>query len=114
MKAEDLVREIERKLGKVHGGTGRRQRRPHRKRRGRHRARGGSLPRRLSGKRWSSRTAAAGLSWNLDEDFASVLVLAENTDLAEGSEVKSTGRPLPFLFSEEPPGPGHRPVRHAA
>jgi len=37
---------------------------------------------------------------NLDEDFASVLVLAENTDLAEAPSKKHRPAAFPFCFGD--------------
>jgi len=43
----------------------------------------------------------SGLIFNLDEDTASVIVLEENKDLREGDSVKSTGKILSIIASEE-------------
>ena len=100
MKAEDLVREIERKLGKVTAEPGvANVGRIASVADGIVRVEG--LSRAGFGEEVEFEDGRRGLVMNLDEDFASVLVLAENTDLAEGSEVKSTGRPLSLSVSED-------------
>jgi F-type H+-transporting ATPase subunit alpha len=42
-----------------------------------------------------------GLIMSLDEDFASILVLAENTSVAVGTEVRTTGTPLSLQVSDD-------------
>jgi F-type H+-transporting ATPase subunit alpha len=42
-----------------------------------------------------------GLIMNLDEDFASILVLSEDTSIPEGMEVRSTGTPLSVVVSDD-------------
>ncbi len=100
MKAEDLVREIERKLGKVKAEPGvANVGRIASVADGIVRVEG--LSRAGFGEEVEFEDGRRGLVMNLDEDFASVLVLSENTDLAEGAEVKSTGRPLSLAVSDD-------------
>jgi F-type H+-transporting ATPase subunit alpha len=42
-----------------------------------------------------------GLVMNLDEDFASILVLSEDTSIPQGMEVRTTGTPLSLRVSDD-------------
>jgi F-type H+-transporting ATPase subunit alpha len=100
MKAEDLVRDIERKLGKVKAEPGV--------------ANVGrvasvadgivkvdGLSRAGFGEEVEFEDGRRGLVMNLDEDFASILVLSEDTSIPEGSEVRATGTPLSLRVSDQ-------------
>ena len=113
MKAEELVRQIEEKLGTVTA-------RPAVANVGRvvgvadGIVKADGLSRAGYGEQVEFEDGRRGLVMNLDEDFASILVLSEDTDIPEGMEVRSTGHPaLPARVGGSP-GPGHRPVRRAA
>jgi F-type H+/Na+-transporting ATPase subunit alpha len=100
MKAEELVRQIEEKLAGVSVGPGISN--VGRvagvadgivKAEGLSRAGYGELVQFADGRQ--------GLVMNLDEDFASILVLSENTDIANGMEVRSTGTLLGLRVSDD-------------
>lgn len=44
---------------------------------------------------------ATGLAFNLDEDFASIILLSDNYSIKEGDRVKSTGRILSVVGSDD-------------
>ncbi len=100
MKAEELVRQIEERLGAVSAepgvanvgrvvavadGIARAD--------GLSRAGYGELVEFADGRR--------GLVMNLDEDFASILVLSEDSSIPQGMEVRTTGIPLALRVSDD-------------
>ncbi|HEY9593457.1 MAG TPA: F0F1 ATP synthase subunit alpha, partial [Spirochaetia bacterium] len=100
MKAEDLVREIEKNLVRVKAG-------PTVANVGRVVSvadgivRVNGLSRAGYGEEVEFEDGRRGLVMNLDEDLASVLVLSEDTSVPEGSEVRATGTPLSLKVSED-------------
>jgi F-type H+/Na+-transporting ATPase subunit alpha len=100
MKAEDLVRQIEEKLGTVSvhpavANVGRVKNVAD----GIVRADG--LSRAGYGELVGFADGRRGLVMNLDEDYASILVLSEDTDIPEGMEVRTTGTPLSLRVSDD-------------
>ena len=100
MKAEELVRQIEEKLGTVAvqpavANVGRVKNVAD----GIVRADG--LSRAGYGELVGFEDGRRGLVMNLDEDYASILVLSEDTDIPEGMEVRTTGTPLSLRVSED-------------
>jgi F-type H+/Na+-transporting ATPase subunit alpha len=100
MKAEDLVRELEKKLAGVTAGpdvsnVGRVAGVADGivKAEGLSKAGYGELVEFADGRR--------GLVMNLDEDFASILVLSEDNSIPEGMEVRTTGMPLSLRVSDD-------------
>jgi F-type H+-transporting ATPase subunit alpha len=100
MKAEELVRQIEERLGVVSAepavanvgrvvsvadGI----------------ARADGLSRAGYGELVEFADGRLGLVMNLDEDFASVLVLSEDASIPQGMEVRTTGTPLSLRVSDE-------------
>ena len=100
MKAEELVRQIEDKLGtlgvhpevanigrvvSVADGI----------------VRADGLSRAGYGEQVEFEDGRRGLIMNLDEDYASILVLSEDTSIPEGMEVRSTGTPLSVVVSDD-------------
>jgi F-type H+/Na+-transporting ATPase subunit alpha len=100
MKAEDLVRQIEEKLGTVEVS-------PEVANVGRvvgvadGIVRADGLSRAGYGEMVEFADGRRGLVMNLDEDFASILVLSEDTDIQEGMEVRTTSMPLSLKVSPD-------------
>ena len=100
MKAEELVRQIEDKLGTL--GV-----RPEVANIGRVVSvadgivRADGLSRAGYGEQVEFEDGRRGLIMNLDEDYASVLVLSEDNSVPEGMEVRSTGTPLSLVVSDD-------------
>ena len=100
MKAEELVRQIEEKLGSVAA-------RPAVANVGRvvgvadGIVKADGLSRAGYGEQVEFEDGRHGLVMNLDEDFASILVLSEDTDIQEGMEVRSTGTQLSLNVSDD-------------
>ena len=100
MKAEDLVRQIEEKLGSLAV-------RPEVANMGRVISvadgivRADGLSRAGYGELVEFEDGRRGLIMNLDEDFASILVLSEDNSVPEGMEVRSTGTPLSLQVSDD-------------
>jgi F-type H+-transporting ATPase subunit alpha len=100
MKAEELVRQIEERLGTLAV-------RPEVANMGRVISvadgivRADGLSRAGYGELVEFEDGRRGLIMNLDEDFASILVLSEDTSVPEGMEVRSTGTPLSLQVSED-------------
>ncbi len=118
MKAEDLVRQIEERLGSLSV-------RPEVANMGRvigvadGIVRADGLSRAGYGELVEFEDGRRGLIMNLDEDFASILVLSEDTSVPEGMEIRSTGTPLSLKVSDDLLGRvidpfGHRAGRKAA
>jgi F-type H+-transporting ATPase subunit alpha len=100
MKAEELVKQIEEKLGTL--GV-----RPEVANVGRVVSvadgivRVDGLSRAGYGEQVEFEDGRRGLIMNLDEDYASILVLSEDTSIPEGMEVRSTGTPLSLMVSDD-------------
>jgi F-type H+-transporting ATPase subunit alpha len=100
MKAEELVRQIEEKLGSVTV-------RPGVANVGRvvgvadGIVKADGLSRAGYGEQVEFEDGRHGLVMNLDEDFASILVLSEDTDIQEGMEVRATGTQLSLRVSDD-------------
>ncbi|HYW82025.1 MAG TPA: F0F1 ATP synthase subunit alpha, partial [Spirochaetia bacterium] len=100
MKAEELVRQIEEKLGSVTA-------RPAVANVGRvvgvadGIVKADGLSRAGYGEQVEFEDGKHGLVMNLDEDFASILVLSEDTDIQEGMEVRATGTQLSLNVSDD-------------
>ncbi|HET6450339.1 MAG TPA: F0F1 ATP synthase subunit alpha [Spirochaetia bacterium] len=100
MKAEELVKQIEEKLGTL--GV-----RPEVANVGRAIGvadgivRADGLSRAGYGEQVEFEDGRRGLIMNLDEDVASILVLSEDTSVPEGMEVRATGTPLSLQVSED-------------
>ncbi len=100
MKAEELVRQIEERLGSIAA-------RPEVANTGRvigvadGIVRVDGLSRAGYGEQVEFEDGRRGLIMNLDEDFASILVLSEDSSVREGVEVRSTGTPLSLRVSED-------------
>src|SRR5512146_1527923 len=99
MKAEELVKQIEEKLGGI--GV-----RPEVANVGRVVSvadgivRADGLSRAGFGEQVEFEDGRKGLIMNLDEDFTSILVLSEDTAVREGAEVRTTGSILSLRVSE--------------
>jgi len=100
MKAEELVKQIEEKLGTL--GV-----RPEVANVGRAIGvadgivRADGLSRAGYGEQVEFEDGRRGLVMNLDEDYASILVLSEDNSVPEGMEVRSTGTPLSLEVSDD-------------
>jgi F-type H+/Na+-transporting ATPase subunit alpha len=100
MKAEELVKQIEEKLGTI--GV-----RPEVANIGRVISvadgvvRADGLSRAGYGEQVEFEDGRRGLIMNLDEDYASILVLAEDNSVPEGMEIRSTGTPLSIVVSDD-------------
>ncbi len=100
MKAEELVRQIEEKLGGVSVQPGVTNV-------GRVVAvadgivRADGLSRAGYGEQVEFEDGRRGLVMNLDEDFASILVLSEDASIPQGMQVRTTGTPLSLRVSDD-------------